>query len=362
MKRFQVLFLSVLAALTLAACSPRTSRPAVAFTDYVAMGDSITAGMQSAGLTARSQDAAFPVLLGRRGGLKVTMPEVAGEGCPVPIRSASDPVDPASINMAECTLLHPGVVSSVLAVPGARVADIYTTTDTQVKDPDPLLYSAQLYRLVLGHGRTQLQVALALKPKFITLWVGANDVLLPTLRGQLGQATPPDVFRANYAHLLNALTPTGAHIVVLTVPDVTRVPALIPVGLLGLIQKVDSSCNQKQGYFGTPTLMKATGEKKLSCRSASYVSVAEYEQARTLVNRYNAIIRELAAARGIAVFDVNPLLATLPGRPPIPTASSPFGSTFSLDGVHPSDNTHRLLAQKLAGFINSTYGTALNTW
>ncbi|WP_407569253.1 SGNH/GDSL hydrolase family protein [Deinococcus altitudinis] len=362
MKRFQFFSLSVLAALTLAACSPRTSQPAVAFTDYVAMGDSITAGMQSAGLTAQSQDAAFPVLLGRRGGLKITMPEVAGAGCPVPIRSASDPVDPASINTAECDLLHPGVVSSVVAVPGARVADVYTTTDTQVKDPDPLLYSARLYGLVLGHGRTQLQAALALKPKFITLWVGANDVLLPTLRGQLSRATPPDVFRANYAHLLDALTPTGAHIVVLTVPDVTRVPALIPVGLLSLIQKVDSSCDQRHGYFGTPTLISVTGDKKLSCSSASYVSSAEYEQSRTLVNRYNAIIMELAATRGVAVFDVNPLLATLPGRPPIPTPSSPFGSTFSLDGVHPSSNTHRLLAQKLAGFMNASYGTALNTW
>lgn len=362
MKRFQHFSLAILAALTLAACSPRTSQPVVAFTDYVAMGDSITAGMQSAGLTAQSQDAAFPVLLGRRGGLKVTMPEVAGAGCPVPIRSASDPVDPASINTAQCDLLHPGVVSSVVAVPGARVADIYTTTDTQVKDPDPLLYSARLYELVLGHGRTQLQAALALRPKFITLWVGANDVLLPTLRGQLGRATPPKVFQANYTHLLDALTPTGAHIVVLTVPDVTRVPALIPVGLLSLIQKVDSSCDHRHGFFGTPTLIKVTGDQKLSCSSASYVSTAEYEQARGIVTQYNKIIADLAAKRGIAVFDVNPLLATLPGRPPIPTPNSPFGSTFSLDGVHPSSNTHRLLAQKLAEFMNNAYGTALNTW
>ena len=98
------LSLSVLAALTLAACSPRTSQPAVAFTDYVAMGDSITAGMQSAGLTAQSQDAAFPVLLGQRGGLKVQMPEVTAPGCPAPMKSVSDPISTESMNKSSCTL------------------------------------------------------------------------------------------------------------------------------------------------------------------------------------------------------------------------------------------------------------------
>ncbi|WP_407540513.1 GDSL-type esterase/lipase family protein [Deinococcus radiomollis] len=356
------LSLSVLAALTLAACSPRTSQPAVAFTDYVAMGDSITAGMQSAGLTAQSQDAAFPVLLGQRGGLEVQMPEVTAPGCPAPMKSASDPISTESMNKASCTLLHPEVVSPVVAIPGARVADVYSTTDARVQNPDPLLYSSKLYRMVLGPGRTQLQAALARRPKFITLWVGANDVLLPTLRGTPEQATPPATFRVNYAHLLDALAPSGAKIVILTVPDVTRVPALVPVGLLGRVQMVDSSCKQKDGYFGTLSLMAATPQHPLACTTDSFLTPAKYEEARNTVTEYNRIIADLAAERGIAVFDVNPLLATMPGRPLIPTPSSPFGSTFSLDGVHPSSNTHRLLAQKLAEFMNVTYGTALNTW
>lgn len=361
MRRTSLTLLPLLAALTLAACAPRTTK-AVPFTDYVAMGDSITAGMQSAGLTAGSQDAAFPVLLGERAGLKIEMPEVADPGCPAPLRSANDPISADNIVGLACTRLHPEVVSPVVAVPGARVADLYSTTDTRVQHPDPLLYSSKLYRLVLGPGRTQLQAALARRPRFITLWVGANDVLLPTLRGRPEQATPPAVFRANFARLLDALEPAGARVVVLTVPDVTRVPALVPVGLLALVQRVDASCQQKQGYFGTLSLASAGPEHPLSCSADTFVTPDEYNRARNTVVQYNRIITELAGARGMAVFDVNPLLATLPGRPLIPTARSPFGSTFSLDGVHPSSNTHRLLAQKLAEFINATYGTALNTW
>ncbi len=77
---------------------------------------------------------------------------------------------------------------------------------------------------------------------------------------------------------------------------------------------------------------------------------------------YNATIRELAAARGMLVFDVNGVLAQLRGRPLIPSASAPFGSSFSLDGVHPSASTHRRFAFELARFINANFGTNLRTW
>jgi lysophospholipase L1-like esterase len=362
MLRPALLSLSVVAAMSLSACTTSLQRQATPFTEYVAMGDSITAGMQSAGLTAESQDAAFPVLLGQRAGLDIVMPEVADPGCPAPIRSASDPVDPASMNSLSCARTHPGVQSPVVAVPGARVADVYSTTDTHAVNPDPLLYSSKLYRLVLGPGRTQLQAALARKPRFITLWVGANDVLLPTLRGHPEQATSPSAFRTSYAHLLDALRPSGAHVIVLTVPDVTRVPALVPVELLQLTRMVDSSCRKQQGYFGILSLMVATRQAPLKCTSGSFVTLSEFGRARSTVERYNEIIAQLAAERGMTVYDVNPLLDVLPGRPPIPTSTSPFGSSFSLDGVHPSSGTHRLLAQRLAGFINAQYGTAINTW
>lgn len=348
--------------LALASCAPRTAQPATPFTDYVAMGDSITAGMQSAGLTAQSQDAAFPVLLGRRAGLDIEMPEISGVGCPAPITSASASISADNMKGASCVRAHPDAVSPVVAVPGARVADVMNTTDRRVKNPDPLMYSSEQYRLILGPNRTQLQAALALHPKFITLWIGANDVLLPTLRGRPELATSPAAFRASYARLLGALRASGARITVLTVPDVTRVPALVPVNMLSLVGLVDASCQQKQGYFGTLTLMVASRKAPLACSADSFLTPAKYEQAKATVQGYNRIIGELAAQYGAAVFDVNPFLAELPGRPLLPTASSPFGRSFSLDGVHPSADTQRLLAQKLAGFLNRTYGTALNTW
>ncbi|MBZ9752152.1 SGNH/GDSL hydrolase family protein [Deinococcus sp. HMF7620] len=343
--------------LLLTACTPalsNTPRPdATPFTRYVAMGDSITAGFQSGGLTAESQNASYAHLLGQRGGLETPMPEVLAPGCPPPIGVSG---------VKNCQRAHPDVQAMVVAVPGAKVGDVLRSTDTQVKDPDPLLYDADLYRAVLGPGTTQLEAALKLRPQFVTVWIGNNDALLPTLRGQPDQATPLAQFRADYAELITRLLDGGVeHLVLMTLPDMTRVPALVPVRLLRLGGLVDASCQGQETYFGTLTVAKASKEKPLSCTSPDALTATEYTQAQQIVQGYNQAIRELAAANSIPVFDVNTVLDSLPGRPLIPTAAAPFGRSFSLDGIHPSSFAHQRFAQALAIFLNQQFGTDLNT-
>ena len=353
----KLLLVAATCALLLSACAPtQTHQPradATPFTGYVAMGDSITAGFQSGGLTAESQRASYAHLLGERAGLNVPMPEVNAPGCPPPIGVEGQ---------KNCTRRTPEVISPVVAVPGAKVGDILRSTDTQVADPDPLLYDAQLYRAILGPNTTQLQAALARRPTFVTLWVGNNDVLLPTLRGQPDQSTPLARFRSDYTELVDRLLAGGVqHLVLMTVPDVTRVPALVPVRLLRLGGLVDSSCQGQDMYFGTLVIAQASKSKPLSCNSPSALTAAEYQQAQQIVEQYNAVIRDIAATHKAFVLDVNPVLDSLPGRPLIPTAAAPFGRSFSLDGIHPSSLAHRRFAQALAVFMNRTFGTDLDT-
>lgn len=346
--------LLLLASLGLASCAPTyVVRPdATPFTRYVAIGDSITAGVQSGGLTATSQDAAYPHLLGERAGLAVPMPEVAAPGCPPPIGVTGE---------KNCTRVAPEVVSPVVAVPGAKVSDVLYSTDVQVADPDPQLYDAALYRAIVGPQTTQLSAALARAPIFATVWLGNNDVLLPTLRGDPSTATPLDRFRTDYTTLVERLRAGGVqHLVLMTVPDVTRVPALVPVRLLRLTGLVDSSCQGLDAYFGTPALTRASKEHPLSCTSPAVLTAAEYRQSQQIVEGYNTVIREIASAHQAAVFDVNVVLNKLPGRPLFPTAASPFGKTFSLDGVHPSTFAHQRFAQALAVFMNEQFGTNID--
>ncbi len=350
---FRRLLGSLLLALSACAPVPFAARPdATPFTGYVAMGDSITAGFQSGGLTAASQRDAYPRLLGERAGLDVPMPEVLDPGCPPPVGVSGE---------KNCARKEPQLVSPDVAVPGAKVEDVLNSTDTQVQAPDPQLYDPELYRAILGPGTTQLQAALARHPVFVTLWIGNNDVLLPTLRGQPDTSTPLGSFRANYAALVEQLLAGGVqHLVLMTIPDVTRVPALIPVRLLRLLGVVDASCQGQEVYFGSVVAGRASKERPLSCTSPEALTAAEYSQAQQIVQGYNEAIRELAAANGAVVFDVNTVLDTLPGRPLLPSASAPFGAAFSLDGIHPSSLAHRRFAQALAVFLNQKFGTDLN--
>lgn len=353
------LALTLVGLLSLAACAPRVAGGAPSagptpFEGYVAMGDSITAGVQSGGLTAETQRASYAVLLGQRAGVPITPPYVNDPGCPVPVTSAN--------RTPNCTRRDPAAPTNVVAIPGAKVRDVLETTDTFVRDADPALYGADIYRYILGPNTTQIDAALARRPKLVTLWIGSNDVLLPTLRGRPDLATPPAQFRADYARLLDRLVPSGARLVVLTVPDVTRVPALIRAGLLRGVGLAAADCDGRDVFFGTPSLAGATRETPLSCASDAALTRAEFDAAQATVDAYNAAIRELAAARGVPVFDVNPFLRTLRRPPLLPSATTPFGPNFSLDGVHPSSLTHRQLAAALARFINAQHGTTLREW
>jgi len=92
----------------------------------------------------------------------------------------------------------------------------------------------------------------------------------------------------------------------------------------------------------------------------------------TTVLAYNRVISAEAAARGYAYFDPNTLFTALPAGsiPTFPNVISttaafpaaittPFGAFFSLDGVHPSATSHKLVANALIGFINTQYGSHL---
>jgi hypothetical protein len=81
------------------------------------------------------------------------------------------------------------------------------------------------------------------------------------------------------------------------------------------------------------------------------------------VNAYNAYIRAKADSIGFGYYDPNPTLISLRSSgailtvPNIASATAPFGTAVSLDGVHPSSSTHILVANGVIDVINAKYGT-----
>ena len=309
-----------------------TSAPVPQMT-YVALGDSLTAGSQSAGLTAQDQQDAYPAVIAKLGHFPFGVPTGAGAGCPPPLGGPK-------LTPQSCVREHPSVRGSNFAVPGAHVEDLLNRTAKNVGDD----LTRRLYTLILGPQQTQVQAAIKSRPRFISIWVGGNNVLDAAAAGDVEGVTPPAAFEAAYRKLLDALAITKARIVVFTVPDVTSVPLFISGPLYFHYGFGSASCEHSVNRVAASILLH---QQRVDCDAPYALTPGKVLNFQQVVASYNASIRKLAQERGIPVFDVAPLLAGLQ-RPPVnPVSPEPFGPDFSRDGVHVSSAVQAKLARAL---------------
>jgi hypothetical protein len=145
------------------------------FVRYVAMGNSITAGFQSAGINDSLQARAYPVLLAQRAGATFSYPAIAMPGCPRPFLAPLGST--GRLGTADsCERINNPRITNNVAVPGARIRDVITF-------PAPPLSS--LNTLLVGP-RTQVRAMIEARPTFVSLWIGNNDALEASVSGVLG--------------------------------------------------------------------------------------------------------------------------------------------------------------------------------
>lgn len=342
----------------LAACNTETKPPVVTPTleGYVALGDSLTAGFQSGGLTTEGQRNSYPVLLSKLAGFPINAPLGKDPGCPPPIGGAAPTLD-------SCQRLNPAEVVSNFGVPGATVGGVYTTTAESISSSAPGV--AALYSLILGPTDTQVSAAIKAKPKFITLWIGSNNWLQPLLSTPPAPVTPAATFEKDYTALLDALKPAtdGAKVVLITVPGPDQAPVITSSKTISDLGAGEDDCKISPNLFNGAYVLQAIKTKKIACSTdLNAITPAVYQQALDTVAAYNASIKNLADARGFKVFNSASLAAdTLKNEySPVGVAKGqPFGADISLDGVHPSSAGYTKIARALAKFINENYGTKI---
>jgi len=358
-------------------------RDTALFSSYVALGNSITAGFQSAGINSQTQSQSFAVLLGEQMNTPFGIPTLSNPGCPPPIQSI--PPEPPSTPCA----LRSSSASSInnVAVPGASLFDVLSNVGSNAS-PNPLT------QFILG-GRTQIQAALDRNPTFVTAWIGNNDVLGPATAGEPALATSTSTFAQRYSEMTSRLSREaplqGA--VLVGVADITAVPGIFPGAVyLGLAQQnsdqfpdnfsVAANCApNNQGGQGTTTEISflfaldqinsarqnPDQQFELSCEgdAPGALTPSERQQLSDQAQAYNKIIASIASSNDWAFFDPNQAFAALQEAGEIPSqpdfaSEDPFGRFFSLDGVHPSAATHRLVTAQLVQVINDTYDTSLS--
>ncbi len=359
------------------------------FSKYVSLGDSLTAAFASGGLLNTVQANSYPALINRQvtgNSTSFQQPTVSAPGIPALLDLVSlSPlvIAPRSSSTGAPTNLGLPRPYDNLAVPGFKVKDLLSTfTGNGIID--------LILRGPAFGNRPALAQALILRPTFVTLWAGNNDVLGAATSGIVIEGvtlTPAADFDRDYRALVGQLRASGAQLALATIPSVTAIPfvttippvvinpatnqpvlnngQLIPLigpnGPLALTDRVllTASGQLAQG-IGIPRPL-GTGQP---LGNQFVLSTAEVATIGARVAAYNNTIRSVADQTGSALFDANVLFDRIAARglnigglrytPAFLT-----GGLFSYDGVHPTSFGYAFVANEFIKAINSKFGASI---
>ncbi|HEY0782652.1 MAG TPA: SGNH/GDSL hydrolase family protein, partial [Thermoanaerobaculia bacterium] len=362
-------FKAIAGALTLALLVPAAAAFAQVsgsadFTTYVSLGDSLTAGFTSGSLVQDEQLNSYPALINAQAKGNAAsgfqQPLVSQPGIPaiLQLRHLFPTVISPKAGLGHPTNLTYPKPYNNLAVPGATLHNLVST----VTD------NGGLHDLILRGLGTQIQQAAVLKPSFISVWIGNNDVLGAATSGVVIDGvtlTPLAAFQADFAKLVTALKATNAKLVFANIPRVTSLPFVTTIPPI----LVNPATNQPVLINGAPVpligpngplragdhvLLTASAELAVgkgipvalggTGQPLSNTSVLSIEEAATIDARrvqFNQVIKAAADANSAAFVDAEALLdqAGLTGIPVGGLTFTPAfltGGIFGYDGVHPT--------------------------
>lgn len=301
---------------TLGGCTTEeaTSPPAPAppetgtanFARYVAIGNSLTAGFQSAALSQRDQAYSYPNQIA-----KLVQPQQAFEQpliqdpgiggryrlmsltpSPVLVQEASVfPAPPANLNLGLARPYHN------LGIPGAILYDMLDTTDASGNFINKSIARGNpFFALVLRSGQfgsSIFQQGKNLLPTFITCWIGNNDVLGYATSGGISgsnvglfapartRPTESVLFNTWYRQLIDSLRsiPGVSGIVTANIPDVTAIPYFTTLGPqihpklpAGVMLRYQRSGNTGPG-FDTTSLGGSAADPFITLPGISYAAL-----------------------------------------------------------------------------------------
>ena len=385
------------------------------FYTYVALGTSISAGVQSGGINDSTQKQAFPYLLattmGLTPGVNWFYPSFTMPGCTPPfLNPLAQPITYVNgATATTCAYLNPAYVAPInnnLGVPSIRLAQVLNINDSTFKVTDTLAAA----QFITGN-RNPIALLMGDKPTFVTFELGANDVLHAATYGSAALLTPLATFQTQWNAIADSVVKTGAKVAVVNVPNVTVIPHFsagavfycLNTGACGTPATppynspkftIDSSCAPSAfgpGHVGDQMLvtfkatamitgaLAASAPATLNCAAGTATAAGASTAAgggfvmppatvaaiATEVVQIDSFIHLQAIARGWAYVDLNGALAQavaggqIPKFPNFSTPASLFGPIFSLDGIHPNAAGHKTIADLFVAAINAKYGSTL---
>lgn len=209
------------------------------YSNYIAVGNSLTAGYQNSSLYASGQEYSFPKQIARQLRIEESFdqPLISDPGIGGRIELTS--INPLGLRVTDRQgrpFNQEQKPFKNLGIPGSILVDYLNPNNQgQLKErstnPQNPAFNP-FYSIVLPNSELAKDApnihnqVVAQNPTFVTFWLGNNDVLgFVTSGGQSAQGiTDPAVFAQLYQASVQALQATGASVVVYNIPDVTSIP------------------------------------------------------------------------------------------------------------------------------------------
>ena len=409
MKRNWSLAAGALTLVFLAACDEdRTTGPAgqEAFARYVAIGTSLTMGVQSDGVAYFTQQQDWTKLLSHQAFASYSQPLIAPPGCFSPIIAplqlsrrlsgiSASANAAASVPDTACTPFGTYTLpTNDVGIDGANTYDALRVTPetTQVES----VKRRRQYRLVLPPKTTQVTAMMQQNPTLVSVELGANEVLGVTSGLMLPAGAyrtpftfvPNSVWQPVYSQVLDSVKKTGAKAMLVGVPNVSSIVSFRTGDELwqdraefaGFGVVINANCQGSDNLIFVPIKVatavgtaQATGTAfNLSCADSpgtqdNILTPADVTTITTVVSGMNTFIQAQAAANGWAYVDLNAVLAkAVANRGPYSvvkqlSCTRPYGQYISNDGVHPNVQGYQEMANAAATALNSAYGFAIPT-
>ena len=415
MKYKTIIFLSLVGLLF--ACKPEidefdASAGSADFSNYISVGNSLTAGYADGALYSSGQENSYPNILANQfktvGGGAFVQPVVTSEYGVLPgklvLGYSEDCLHQVSLGPvpAEGTPEGYGPVGysvNNLGVPGAKTFHLLAEGFGNAAGVPVGLANPYYARFASAENASVIGDAVGHNASFFSLWIGNNDVLGYATTGGLGDTiTGQGPFAFFMNNIVAALTANGAKGVIANLPGITGAAFFNVIPYNGLVlteqAQVDGlnaayaplgiTFNLGQNPFiiadaNAPGFVRQIKETEMvllttpgdSLRCAGWGSVKPIPEQYTLsdteianinsaIEGYNATIKTLADTYNLAFVDINSYFKTV--ETGVTYDGESFGvtyvtgGTFSLDGIHLTNKGYALIANQFIMAINGKYG------
>jgi hypothetical protein len=264
--------------------------------------------------------------------------------------------------------IYPNRISTNVAVSGATTKSLLyqranASSPAQISNETELV----MYPLKLS----QMEFAELVKPGLILCWIGNNDVLsAATAFGNMNasQLTPVADFERDYIALVDRLAVLVANndskVVFANIPDVTSIGFLVDRATAESL--TGFAVPLPQGHYTSilgVLIMRLQGNAALVTDPNFVLDPNEVAVIRNRTEQFNAIIQREADRIGMPVVDIHARFNEFVVNPPsiagITLRNRILGGLFSLDGVHPSNIGHALIANEFIKTMNQSFGMAV---